>query len=125
MKNPKELQEEFEEKYKEFYSLTRADDDKEYLYEDVEKAWQYYKESHYKEARAFLMLESLGVPRQRAHSVANGIDVYAIRIKREHQALKQKILYLEKKIEDFIECPHCGEKYPRGNLVQPKEKDNG
>jgi len=35
--------------------------------------------------KAFQVLESLGVPRERAKTVANGIDVYASRMSHRHQ----------------------------------------
>lgn len=101
MKNPKELQEEFEEKYKKVYSLSKCDDPKEgYLYEDVESAWQYYKQDYYKNEKAFSMLALYGVPRKRAGSIANGIDVLATRMQREIQSLEYDIQMLKRGLDD-------------------------
>ena len=60
------------------------------------------------EKKAYSMLAIYGVPEKRAKSVANGIEVYATRIRKEFRILRHaeaRVVELEATIRD-APCPH-------------------
>ena len=63
--------------------------------------------------RAFSTLEVYGVPRERARSVSNGIEVLATRYRRERQALVAEIADLHGRIA-VAPCPHYERKHGLG-----------
>ena len=51
--------------------------------------------------RAYQMLEIYGVPRDRAKSICNGIDVLGTRFEKEINILNHEIYDLRKKLEQY------------------------
>ena len=98
--------------------LTVSPDECERLASDLGALGQQIKDFVKDEERALQMLEVSGVPRERAGTIANGIDVLATRYRKEIEAQMVEIADLRSKllVPGTLECAKCKFHLVRANL---------